>query len=134
MAVSLWGNCNLELWQTMCIIHNWAQKMCLRHNWDWVGFPRNSRCCCASVSRFLHEMTFLHEISHHFRINTKPSLHEIAHSFKITIYFLHEIADEYIISHNFCMILRMNIWTVWCELVSVNSNFHISSILFMNNR
>ena len=58
MAVSLWGNCNLELWQTMCIIHNWAQKMCLRHNWDWVGFPRNSRCCCASVSEFFARNDF----------------------------------------------------------------------------
>ena len=35
----------------------------------------------------------LHEIPHHFRINTKPVLHEIAHSFEII--FLHEISHEY---------------------------------------
>ena len=27
----------------------------------------------------------------------------------------------------------LNIWTVWCELVSVINNFHSCSILFMNN-
>ena len=43
---------------------------------------------------FLHEMTFLHENLHHFRINTKTVLHEIVHSFEINIFF-HEISHEY---------------------------------------
>ena len=47
-----------------------------------VGFPRNSQFSRNSCV-VLHEITFLREIPHHFRINTKPVLHEIAHSFEI---------------------------------------------------
>ena len=39
-------------------------------------------------------MTFLHEIPHHFRINTKPVLHEIANSFELNNFF-HKIMHEY---------------------------------------
>ena len=45
------------------------------------------------VSRLSTKWLFLHEISHYFRINTKPGLHKIAHLFEIHI-FWHEIADK----------------------------------------
>ena len=34
----------------------------------------------------------LHEISHHFRINTKPVLHEIMHSYEIINFFAQNFA------------------------------------------
>ena len=63
----------------------------------------NSQFSCATVAWFCTKWLFLHEIPHHFRINTKPVLHEIAHSFEINHVFctkfksdfFHDIAHEY---------------------------------------
>ena len=55
--------------------------------WVWnYAFHETRRLSCDSFA-------FLHEISHHLRINTNPVLHEIAYSFKIIIF--NKIVHEY---------------------------------------
>ena len=58
-----------------------------------VGFPRNSQFSCVTVAWFCTKWLFLHEIPHHFRINTKPVLNESAHSFEINNFFLHKMHE-----------------------------------------
>ena len=76
----IYVNCNLCFHET--VIDSFAQQFRV--------FARNKM-------DYTRNFTFLHEITHHFRINTKPGLHEMAHSFEKNIFYLHEISDEYII-------------------------------------
>ena len=107
----------------------------------YPGFPQNSRFSWATVSCFWTKLLFLHEILHHFHFNTNPGLHEIAHLFEKNI-FLHEISDEFLhdFAHEyenkyicfisyFTNIKDLNIWTVWCELVSVKKT-SISAVFY----
>ena len=69
------------------VFAHWCAKAISRKFWRKSWYLR--------VSWFCTKWLFLHEIPHHFRINTKPVLHEIAHSFEINNFFLHEISHEY---------------------------------------